>query len=444
MVVQERRVTTQIPAMSDDLGNLRHHADFNRLWTAQSVSLFGSAITLLAIPLIAVILLNASALQMGLLTAAGTAPYLFCSLPMGVWIDRRSRRPLLIASDLIRALLLFSIPIAAWLDRLHLVHLYLVALVVGMLNVLFDVAHCAYVPSLVGRTHVVEANSKLQISYSVADSTGPGAAGMVVQLLSAPAAIVIDATSFLVSAFFIRGIRQPEAAIDARVAVGFREEITEGLRSLLGNRLLRPIVLGSITSGISLSAIAAMLVLYASRELGANPFMIGLLFAAAGIGAIPGALLSTPTADRFGVGPTITIGWFLAAATSLAIPLVTGPFAIPILTASAFLGGIAATIVNVQQWSLRQLVTPNELQGRVTASHRFLVYGAEPIGALLGGALGTAIGLRPTIAFFAIMGLTAPLWVACSPVWRLREHPSLDRQPTDARNVVEIVQRREA
>ena len=406
------------------LGGLWRHADFRRLWGAQSASLFGSEITALALPLMAVLALDASPVQMGLLAAAGTAPFLLCSLVAGVWVDRRQCRPVLIATDIVRAGLLLSIPLTAWLDVLRIELLYAVTFLVGVLGVFFEVAHYAYVPSLVGRESVVEANSKLQISYSAAEAGGPGVAGLLVQFISAPGAIAIDALSFLVSAVLLRQIETPEPPVDTQPSRGVRHDVEVGLRALLGHRLLRPIVLASITDSLFLKGIAAIFILYATRELEISPVTLGVILAVGGIGAIPGALLSAPAARRFGVGPTIIGGWLIGTATWLLIPLATGPLVVPVLAASMLLGGIAGTIVNVQQWSLRQLVTPDALQGRVTASHRFLVYGAYPIGALLGGWLGAKLGLRPAVTLCALGALTAPLWVAFSPLRRLRQQPT--------------------
>ncbi|HET7093304.1 MAG TPA: MFS transporter, partial [Thermomicrobiales bacterium] len=322
--------------------------DFGRLWAAQSVSLFGSEITALALPLLAAIGLRASAWQMGLLAAAGSLPFLLCSLPAGVWVDRRRRRPLLIAADLARAALLLSIPLAAWLGVLSLAQLAVVAFAAGVFGVLFDVAHYAYVPALVGRDRVVAANSKLQISYSAAEAGGPGVAGLLVQAVSAPAAIAADAVSFLVSAFLLRRIAAVEPAVERPASSGTRQEIADGLRALLGHPLLRPIVLGSIADGVAVKAIAALFVLYATRDLGIGPVALGAIFMAGGAGAIPGALLAEPAGRRFGVGPTIVGGWFVGAASWLAVPLAAGPFAAPILALGMLIGGMAGTIVNVQ------------------------------------------------------------------------------------------------
>lgn len=407
-------------------GGLWQQADFLRIWGAESISLFGNQVSALALPLLAVLVLDASALQMGLLAAAGTAPFLLCSLPAGVWVDRRLRRPILIVADYARAVLLLSVPLAYFFDVLSLAQLYVVAFVAGALGVVFEVAHYAFVPSLVGRAQVMDANSKLQISHSAADAAGPGVAGMLIQAASAPFALVIDALSFVASGLLVQRVRTPEPPLPEVEARGLRADVVAGMRALLGYPLLRPIVLTSITWVLFHSAIIALYVLYATRELGIDPFMLGLIFVAGGLGSIPGALLSVRVAERFGIGPA-TIGcWFLSAATLLAIPLAGGTFAVPVLAAAMLLGGITNTIANIQQWSLRQIVTPDELQGRVTASHRFLVYGAMPIGALLGGVLGDAIGLRTAILIGAVGVVASPLWSVFSPLLRLREAPLVD------------------
>src|ERR671910_1046821 len=217
------------------LGGLWRHADFRRLWGAQAASLFGSEITALALPLMAVLTLDASPVQMGLLAAAGTAPFLLCSLLAGVWVDRRRRRPVLIAADIARAGLLLSIPLTAWLGILRIEQLYAVTFIAGVLGVFFEVAHYAYVPSLVGHQSVVEGNSKLQISYSAAEAGGPGVAGLLVQLILAPGAIAIDALSFLSSAILLRRIRAPEPPVDTQPSRGVRHDVKAGLRALLGH-----------------------------------------------------------------------------------------------------------------------------------------------------------------------------------------------------------------
>ncbi len=412
-------------------GLWRHH-DFLNLWAAQSVSLVGSQITLLALPLAAALQLRASPVQMGLLAAAAEAPFLLASLPAGVWVDRARRRPLLVAADLGRALLLLSVPLAAVVGTLRIEQLYAVAFGVGLLNVLFDVAHYAYVPALLPRDLLVDGNSKLQVSYSVADSAGPGLAGGLVQLLSAPAAVLVDAATYLVSALLLRRIKTPEAPPQPATGEGLRRQIAEGLRALLGHPLLRPIVLASAVIGLFARGVLALYVLFATRELGIGPATLGLVFAAGGVGAIPGAFLAARAARRFGTGPVILGGWFVGGLALLLVPIASGPWAVPLLAASQLLAGGVGTVANVNQWSLRQAVTPDHLQGRVTAGHRFLVYGAEPVGALLAGFLAAGIGLRPALLVCALGAAAGPLVALFSPLRRLREQPSLVDDPTSS------------
>jgi MFS family permease len=399
------------------------------MWGALSTSLFGSAITALAFPLMAITLLDASATQMGLLVAAETAPFFLWSLLAGVWVDRRLRRPILIATDLARAGLLLSVPLAAWFGLLRIEQMYLVAFVTGTLGVFFEIAHYAYVPALVGRDRVVEANSKIQISHSAAEAGGPGAAGLLIQAVSAPVALIVDAVTYLVSALLLRQIRTIEPPIErtpSMTPATIRQDVADGMRMLLRHRLLRPIVLASVAGTIFLTAIQTLYVLYASRDLGISPLAIGLIFTIGGLGTIPGALISERVARRFGVGPTIIGGWLIYAASWLLVPLADGLAAFPVLAAGMLLGGVAMTVYNIQQWSLRQIVTPDDLQGRVTAGHRFLVYGSAPLGALLGGSLGAMAGLRPAMTICALAGLAAPLWLARSPLRHLRDQPTAE------------------
>ncbi|HEU4398232.1 MAG TPA: MFS transporter [Actinomycetota bacterium] len=403
--------------------------DFERLWAALSVSLMGTEITALALPLLAALTLGASALEMGILAAAGQVPFLLFSLPAGAWIDRLPRRPVLIATDVASSLLLVSVPLAVPFGGPNFPHLVVVAFGVGTMTVVSEVAHYAYVPSLVGRERLTESNSRLRVSYSAAAATGPGLAGALVQLLSAPVAVLADAVSFLISAALLRSIRRPEPApdrSDARLPV--RRSIADGMRKLLGHPLLRAIIVASVPITFFTSGFLALYVLYASRELGLAPATIGLVFAAGGVGAISGAMLARRAADRFGVGPAIIGGWVLAAAGALLVPLAAGPtvVVVVILALSKAFEGITDTVANIHQWSLRQVVTPDHLAGRVTAGHRFAVYGAGAAGALAGGALGTALGLRPALFVCAVGALLSPLPAVFSPLRQLREQPVSD------------------
>jgi MFS family permease len=410
---------------------LWRHPEFLKLWTGQTISQFGTQISQLAIPLTAALVLSASPAEMGLLSAFEFAPFLLLSLFAGVWVDRMHRRPILIVADIGRALALGSIPLAAALHALQMEQLYIVALVVGVLTVFFDVAYQSYLPVLVRRDHLVEGNSKLEVSRSVAQIAGPGIAGALVQLITAPMAVLVDALSYVasvISLLFIH-VAEPPPARHARPtgeAASIWTELREGLGVVLGNPLLRSIAGCTATSNLFGNALQAVYVLYVTRELGLEPAVIGLIFAVSGPGALLGALLAGELSRRFGLGRTIVGSIFATGLASLLIPLASGPPAVVIgtLMLASFVGGLGNPVYNINQVSLRQVITPDHLQGRMNASMRFIVWGTIPIGALLGGTLGEMFGLWPTIMAMALAELTAPAWVIFSPVRQLRTQPA--------------------
>jgi MFS family permease len=412
---------------SISLSGLWRHPDFVKLWAGHTISRFGSEISQLAIPLTAALVLNASAFQMGLLGTFEFAPFLLLSLFAGVWVDRLRRKPILIVADIGRALLLGSIPLAAVLGVLRIEQLYVVGFCTGILTVLFDVADQSYLPALVSRGHLVEGNSKLEMSRSVAQIAGPGVGGALVQLVSAPIAILVDAVSFLASAVCLATIRAREAA-PVRHAHGggsIWAELREGLVVVLGNPHLRSIAGCTATTNLFGNGMMAVYVLYATRELGIGPALLGIILAAGGPGALLGALLAGRMANRFGLGATIIGASLVGGLANLLVPLASGPeLAIAaLLLLASFVGGISNPVYNINQVSLRQAITPDRLQGRMNASVRFIVWGTIPIGALIGGALGDAIGLRPTLALMAACSVLATLWILFSPVRRLKEQP---------------------
>lgn len=406
---------------------LWRHPEYMKLWAGHTISRFGSEISQLAIPLTAALVLNASPAQMGWLGAFEFAPFLLLSLFAGVWVDRLPRRPILIVADFGRALLLGSIPVSASLGVLRIEQLYLVGLLSGTLTVFFDVADQSYLPVLVKREHLVEGNSKLEMSRSVAQITGPGVAGALVQLVTAPRAVAVDAASFVASVIFLLFIRtsEPPPISHADGPSSIWGELREGLAVVLGNPLLRSIAGCTGTSNLFFNAMFSVYVLYVTRQLGISPALLGLILAAAGPGALLGALVAGKAAMRFGLGATIIGSSLLGAASTLLIPLAAGPTVVlaGMLMLSQFIGGISNPVYNINQVSLRQAITPDRLQGRMNASMRFLVWGTIPIGALMGGALGEALGLWPTLMAMSACGLVAPLWVAFSPVRALRAQP---------------------
>ena len=402
-------------------------ADFTKLWSALSISLMGSAITTLALPLIAARTLHASALQMGILAAMVQAPYLLFSLAAGAWVDRIRRRPLLIASDVASAVLLLSIPIAAIFGTPPYLLLCAVAFGVGTFTTITEVAHYAYVPTLVGRKQLTPCNSRLQISHSVANTAGPGVAGILIQLVGAAIAVLADAFTFVVSAVLLRTIRKPEEGVRLEEEPSsLVQSVRDGLRMLLRHRLLRPIILITAPAGFFETGLLALYILYATRYLHLSPLLIGLTFAVGGVGAIPGAILAERAGGWFGVGPTIIGGYALAGAAALLIPLAAGPIAVVvvILMVSKALNGITDTAANIHQWTLRQTVTPDRLAGRVTAGQRFLVYGACAIGAVASGALGSVIGVRAALFVFAIGMVASPLVGVFTALRSVREQPA--------------------
>ena len=394
---------------------------FRLLWAALTASLLGTQITGLALPVLAAVSLDASPLQMGGLAAAGQLPYLVVSLPAGVLVDRVRRRPLLVATDAGSAVLLLSLPIAAAAGSVTLVHLCLVAAGLGTFAVVGELAHYAYTPSLVGPAGLVGANSRFQASHSTAAAAGPGVAGGLIQLVTAPFAVLVDAASFLASAVLVSMIRRPEPPRGRpTVRVPFQTQVAEGLRHLLGHPLLRPIMLAGSAANAFMQGSVALFVLYATQELDLAPAVLGAVFGVGGAFAVAGAGLAPVAARAFGTGPSIIGGWVLASAAALLVPAAAGPPAVvvAVLMCSHALTGLGDSVANIHQWTLRQAVTPEGLQGRVTAGHRFLTYGAGAFGAFGGGALGSAVGVRAALVVCTAGALACFVTLAVSPLRR--------------------------
>jgi Major Facilitator Superfamily len=407
-------------------GSLWRHGDFLKLWTGQTISLVGSQITLLALPLTAVLTLRASALQMGLLRAVQYAPAVLLGLFAGVWVDRVRRRPILMAADLGRTALLGSVPLAALLGMLSMGYLYGVAFAVGALTVVFEVAYFAYLPALVGREQLVAANGRLQASESVASIAGPGLGGLLVQVLTAPLAIAGDACSFLVSVLSLGLIRAREPAPAPARDRNVRREIAEGLGTVLQHPLLRATLLSSGITNFFAAIFNSLTVLYATRQLGISPAGIGGIWVVGSVGGLAGAVVVGWVTARVGLGPTILLAELLIGAGSLAWPLVAGPvsLAIPVLTLGMLVISAGDSFYNINVVSLRQAVVPHGLMGRVNASLRFVIWGAQPLGALLGGVLGETIGLRGALGVAAGGFLFAFACLLFTPIRRLREAPA--------------------
>ncbi len=424
--------------MPDRDRSLLRHPDFLKLWSGETVSVFGDAVTGLAVPIIAASVLDVSAFEFGLLTAVGMLPFIVLSLPAGVWVDRMRRRPILIAADLGRGAAIATVPLAFALDALTVWQLYAVAIVVGALTVFFDVAYQSYLPSLVGRDQLVDGNGKLQITQSAAQIVGPGMAGALIGVLRAPFALLVDALSFVCSAAFVWWIRRPEPPVPPHdeAAHGprpsMRAEMAAGLRYVVGHPWLRSIAASTGLSNLFGQIANAIFVLFLVRDRGLTAEQLGLAFSLGSFGVLLGALLAGHLARWLGLGRTLVLAavgfgleWLVVAA---APPALTWPAAV----ASVFAGGFCGVVWNVNQVSLRQAITPPRMQGRMNASMRFIVWGTIPVGAILGGALGSALGLRQAIWVGAIGGLVSFLPVALSPVRSLREMPAAAEDPAGA------------
>ncbi|HLM02186.1 MAG TPA: MFS transporter [Pyrinomonadaceae bacterium] len=407
--------------MSAPNKNLWRHRDFLKLWSAQTASVFGSQIASLAYPLTAIIVLEASAFQVGMLHATGTAAAAMVGLFAGVLADRVRRKPLLIAADCGRAMLALTIPVAAFCGVLRIEQLYIVAFFTGALNILADVAGMSFLPSLLEKQQLVEGNSKLGTTESVALIAGPGLSGLLVQIFTAPFAILIDAASFLLSAVFVRQIRAPEIAPAGREKLKLRAEIAEGLRFVYGNAILRPLAESIALYFLFRQIVLTLFTLYAVRELNLEPFLLGVIFSALGFGFLLGALSVKSITARFGVGRAM-IGANLINILALAlVPLASGSviFVAALLALSHFLHAFAVQINGINLMSLRQAITPAPLQGRMNASFRFVNMGTMMTGALVAGSLGELIGLRATLVIGAIGMLLPFLRLLFSPVRRL-------------------------
>jgi MFS family permease len=395
------------------------NSDFVKLWLGQTVSHFGSGITGIALPLTAVLILAATPMQMGILGALDGVSVLLIGLLAGIWVDRVRRRPLMIATDLSRAFILGTIPLAAILGVLGIWQLYIVAALAGMLTVIFTVASSAYLPSLISQESLVEGNSKLGMSDALAEIGGPAVAGPLVQLLSAPFAILFDALSFLFSACCLGLIHKPESHPTIREQrTSIWSDLLEGIGLVLKNPLLRSLAGSAGIFSLFGNFVGALYALYVIRQIGASPIFLGLLVATGGLSALLGAILAERVVQRFGLGKTVGIGLFMYGTTGLLIPLAGGSvtFALLLLFLSQLLGDASVSIYFIAEVSLRQSLVPSNLLGRTNAAMQFLSQGGAPLGALLAGILGGMIGLRLTI-FIGVLGIMlAGTWLILSPV----------------------------
>lgn len=416
--------------------SLRRNHDFLKLWAGQSISMLGSQVTPIALPLIASILFHATPGQMAFLLAMQYAPYTLVGLFAGALVDRMRRKPLMIAADLGRAALLATLPLAIANGILRMELLYVVSFGMGVLNVFFGTAYGAFLPAIVPREQLVEANSRFSTSSSIAGIAGPGLAGSLVQLLTAPVAILMDAASFLVSALALVRIRTPDPAPPApERARNIWREIAEGMLVLLRNPILRALQVSMATNDIFWNALYAVYFLFVTRDLRLPAGAIGVIFGAGSAGALLGSLVAARLARRFGLGRTLIVSQICVGSGSLLIACAAyfRFAALPLLIAAEVIQASTNTVFGINRGSVALAVTPAHMRGRVGASGSVIGLGVAAAGVAIGGFLGERLGLAPTIVIGALGSPLAFLWLVFSPIrdlWQIPEPVEAMLEPT--------------
>jgi MFS family permease len=395
---------------------LWRHRDFLSLWGAETISQFGTQVSLLALPLVAILVLEESAFKIAALTSVEFLPFLLFTLPAGVWVDRLRRKPILVLGNIGRAVALLSVPVVYWVGGLTIWQLYVVGFAVGTCTVFFDVAYQSYIPALVGREDVVEANSKLEISRAAANIAGPGMAGGLIALLTAPVAVLVDAVSYAISAVLLFGIRKQEEAPPRAERRSLRDELGEGLRYVFRNPYQRTMVVMTALSNFFGQVVFSILLVYAVRELDLSAGTIGIALAIGNLGTLASALTAKRIGERLGVGRTILLASCLFGPGTLLIAFAPEAYALPLIVLAMMVIGFGGILYNVTAISLIQAITPDRILGRANASRRFVVWGVVPLGGFTGGALASTIGLRETMVVGALGGLLTIVPILVSPL----------------------------
>ncbi|MCX4984003.1 MFS transporter [Streptomyces sp. NBC_00572] len=406
---------------------LLRQRDFRLLWAGETTSRFGSNITGVAMPLVAVVTLDASTFWVSALAAAAWLPWLLVGLPAGAWVDRLPRRPLMVACNLGSLVLLLSVPAAAWLDVLTMTQLVVVSVLTGLANVFFSIAYRVYVPFVVPREHLTEANAKLQGSESAAQLAGLGGGGVLAGAFGAVNGLLADAATFLVSTLCLLGIRarEPEPERPER-PTALRKEVAEGLRHTVRDPYLRVLTTYGTVTNLLLTGYQAILTVFLVRELHVGEAAVGWLLAGGSVGGLLGAVVATPMARRFGTARGMLLCKFATAPFGLLIPLAEPGWRVVLLPVGGAVLALGVVSANVIQGAFRQQYCPPQLLGRITASVSVANFGAIPVGSLLGGVLGGLLGLRP-----ALWLLTAGLAVSSALLLAgpLRSRRDLPTQP---------------
>ncbi|WP_152361464.1 MFS transporter [Microlunatus speluncae] len=414
--------------ITDQGGSAWRLSRFRLFWGGQTLSGLGDQVSAIAVPILAVVLLEASATQMGLLGAASRLPIVLFGLAVGVWVDRVRRRRLMIMTDLARAGVLLMIPLAAAAGLLGLPLLYGVAFIVATLGVVFQISASAFLRTLLPAARLIDGNARLTQSRALTQISGPGLGGALVQAVTAPVAIMIDIASYLLSALALTRIRVEEPAVRPGARRAVWREVYEGCRVIWRSPILRASAASAGTYNLFHSAVLAVEVIFLARDLGLSAVQLGIVLGAVGPGALVGATLAVRAGGRWGIGPVMIAGLALAGLANLALPLAAGPPSVifVVIVVASFGSGFGQPFYNVNQGAVRQALVGVGLQGRVTATMSVVAGGAAPLGALLGGLLADRLGVRPLLIIAALGTIGAAAWLLASPVRRLRELPGVE------------------
>ncbi|MEP7024190.1 MAG: MFS transporter [Actinomycetota bacterium] len=404
-------------------GGLIHHRDFCLLWAGQSVSDVGTAVSTIVLPLIAVVYLHASTFQVGALSAAQWVPWVLIGLPAGVWVDRSRRRRLMLGCDLLRAVLIGSIPVAGAFHRLGMAQLFVVALLTGLATVVFQVAYLSYVPILLDRDELAEGNAKLQGSGAVAQVVGPGIGGLLVQAFQAPFALVVDAASYLASALALVAIRELEPKPQPVEHRSLRREIAEGTRYVIADPFLRVLTIAPAVANFFFVGFEAINVVFLVRTVHLAPASVGLLIGLVSVGSVVGAALARTVGRWVGTSRAVWVGALITSPFGLLIALTTRGAGLAFYVIGTVVLLIGILIYNVTVSSFRQAYCPAEILGRVIATMRFVLFGTIPLGALVGGILGSVLPIRDAVAVLLLGNCLPGLILATSPLRQLRDLP---------------------
>jgi MFS family permease len=404
--------------------NTVKNKNFQLLWYGQTISLFGSQISMIAIPLTAVTILNATSFQMGILQALHSLPFFLFSLFVGVWIDRTKRKPFLLYANVISAALLLTIPLLYFFDILSIYHLYVIIFLTATAGMIFELAYLSYIPSVVTTNHLAAANSKLEASRSISSIAGPSLAGGLIAILTAPFAMIIDAISFLISSILIHFVKSDEQMNPTNNKNIFKA-IKEGLAIILKEPIFKSITFSTAILNFCGSAFGAVYILYVVNFLGISSFSLGLILGLGSAGALLGSFITNKFIQSLGIGRTLMISCIFIVFGSIIVPLIpaqVNPYTkLILLCFGQLLSSIGSTVYFITQVTLRQTITPNHLLGRVNASNRFISRGFMPIGAFIGGILGSWISIKLTLLIFGFGFILSAIILLLSPVAKLKE-----------------------